>query len=121
MNYPGGSPEADYCMLFVQYVSGLNINDLKCASMWAGIDPILLVSGAFDDYTVRNSKFGNIPTNAIETYGGWKHIRQQLPVPAGNGIANPFGVTTVCGDTFTGIGGSDMLSTGGTFEGCGDP
>ena len=71
MDYPGGSPEADYCRVFVQYVSGLNINDLRCASMWAGIDPILPVSGAFDDYTVRHSKFGNIPTNAIETYGGW--------------------------------------------------
>jgi len=40
-------------MVFVQYVSGLNINDLRCASMWAGIDPILPVSGAFDDYTVE--------------------------------------------------------------------
>jgi hypothetical protein len=45
-------------MVFVQYASGVNINDLRCASMWAGIASILPVSGAFDDYTVRNSKFG---------------------------------------------------------------
>jgi hypothetical protein len=51
-------------MVFVQYASGVNINDLRCASMWAGIASILPVSGAFDDYTVRNSKFGNIQTNA---------------------------------------------------------
>lgn len=121
VDYPGGSPAADYCMVFVQYASGVNINDLRCASMWAGIASILPVSGAFDDYTVRNSKFGNIPTNAIETYGGWSISGSSFLSLRGNGIANPFGVTTVCGNTFTGIGGSDMLSMGGTFEGCGDP
>jgi hypothetical protein len=115
VDYPGGSPAAEYCMQFVQYVSGVNINNLTCSNMWAGIAPYLPDSTAFTDFTVMNSQFSNIGTDAITTYGQWKVFTSTFTSVSGNGIVNPFGVTTVSGDTFLDIGGTDMLSTGGTF------
>ncbi len=115
VDYPGGSPAAEYCMQFVQYVSGVNINNLTCSNMWAGIAPYLPDSATFGDVTIGNSQFSKIGTDAISTYGQWKISTSTFASVVGNGIVNPFGITTVSGDTFFDIGGTDMLSTGGTF------
>lgn len=115
VDYPGGSPAAEYCMQFVQYVSGVNINNLTCSNMWVGIAPYLPNSTGFTDFAVTNSHFSNIGTDAITTYGQWKISMSTFTSVVGNGILNPFGVTTVSGDTFVDIGGTDLLSTGGTF------
>jgi hypothetical protein len=115
IDYPGGSPVAEYCMQFVQYVSAVNISNLNCSNMWAGIAPYLPASGGFNDFTVSNSNFANIGTNGIETYGQWNVSNTSFGSIAGNGIMADSGVTTVSGDTFTNIGGSNMYSAGGTF------
>lgn len=115
VDYPGGSPADHYCMQFVQYVSGVNINNLSCSNMWAGIAPYLPDSATFSDFTLTKSQFSNIGTDAVTTYGNWKVFTSTFTSVAGNGILNPFGVTTVSTDTFLGIGGTDMLSTGGTY------
>lgn len=115
VDFPGGSPAAEYCMQFVQYVSAININNLRCSDMWTGIAPYLPDSTVFTDFTVTNSQFANIETDAVTTYGNWNIFQSTFTSVAGNGIVNPFGVTTVSGNTFLQIGGIDMLSTGGTF------
>jgi hypothetical protein len=115
VDYPGGSPAAEYCMQFVQYVSGVNINNLTCSNMWAGVAPYLPDSATFSDFTIGNSQFSRIGTDAISTYGQWKISTSTFASVVGNGIVNPFGVTTVSGNTFMDIGGTDLLSTGGTF------
>ena len=115
VDYQGGSPAAEYCMQFVQYVSGVHIEDLSCSNMWIGIAPYLPASSMFNDFTVTNSRFRNIGTDAIETYGGWKVLHTEFVSVSGNGIVNPFGVTMLEANTFVNIGGSDMLSSGGSF------
>jgi len=102
-------------MQFVQYVSNVNINNLNCSNMWAGIAPYLPTAGVFSDFTVTNSQFTNIATNGIETYGSWNISNTGFGSIAGDGIVADSGVTTVSGDTFTNIGGSDMYSAGGSF------
>ena len=47
--YEGVSPTYEYCMQFVRYVSNVNITNLNCSNMWAGIAPYLPASGAFRD------------------------------------------------------------------------
>jgi hypothetical protein len=115
VDYQGGSPAAEYCMQFVQYVSGVHIENLSCSNMWIGIAPYLPASSMFNDFTVTNSQFTNIGTDAIDTYGGWKVLNTEFVSVSGNGIVNPFGVTTLEANTFVNIGGSDMLSSGGSF------
>jgi len=115
IDYPGGSPIAEYCMQFVQYVSAVNINNLKCSNMWAGIAPYAPASGVFDRFAITNSQFTNIATNAVETYGQWNISDTSFGWIAGNGIMADSGVTTVSGNTFTNIGGSNMYSAGGSF------
>jgi len=115
VEYPGGSPVAEYCMQFVQYVSAVNIRNLSCSNMWAGFAPYLPIPGAFSDFTVTNSQFANIATNGIEAYGQWKVFNTSFGEITGNGIVSDSGVTTVSEDTFTNIGGSDMYSNGGSF------
>jgi hypothetical protein len=83
--------------------------------MWAGIAPYLPDSATFGDFTIENSQFSKIGTDAISTYGQWTISTSTFASVVGNGIVNPFGATTVSGDTFLDIGGTDMLSTGGTF------
>jgi hypothetical protein len=115
IDYQGGSPAGYYCVQLVQYVSNVNIDNLNCSKMWAGIAPYLPASGAFDDFTVTNSQFTYIATNGIETYGQWNISNTSFGPIAGSGIVADSGVTTVSGDTFTDIGGSDMYPAGGTF------
>jgi hypothetical protein len=115
IEYQGESPIAAYCMQVVQYVTNVNISNLNCSNMWAGIAPYLPAAGAFNDFTVRNSQFTNIGTNGIETYGSWNVFYTSFGSIAGNAIMSDSGVTTVSGDTFTEIGGADMYSAGGTF------
>ena len=115
VDYPGGSPTDEYCMQFVQYVNSVTIQNLNCLSMWIGIAPYLPDSNFFTDFTVVNSHFRNVATDAIDTYGSWNILNSRFISIAGNGIVNPYGVTAVSGNTFLNIGGSDMLSTGGTF------
>jgi hypothetical protein len=115
VEYDGRSPTSEYCMQFVQYVSNVNINHLSCSNMWAGIAPYLPVSGAFTDFNLSNSVLTNIATNGVETYGQWNISDTSFESIAGNGIVADFGVTTVSGDTFTNIGGSNMSSAGGSF------
>ena len=102
-------------MQLLQYVSAVNISNLNCSNMWAGIAPYAAVSGAFNNFTVTNSQFTNIGTNGVETYGQWNISNTSFGSIAGNGIVADSGVTTVSGNTFTNIGGSDMYPAGGTF------
>ena len=43
--------------------------------MWAGIAPNLPDSATFGDFTIGNSQFSKIGTDAISTYGQWKIIQ----------------------------------------------
>jgi hypothetical protein len=115
IDYQGGSPTFHYCMQFLQYVSAVNINNLTCSNMWAGIAPYLPASGEFSDFTVTNSHFTNIATNGIETFGQWSVVNNRFESIAGNGIVADSGATTVSENRFTNIGGSDMYSAGGSF------
>jgi hypothetical protein len=115
IDYHGGSPTFHYCMQFVQYVSAVNISNLKCSNMWAGIAPYAPVSGAFNNFSVTNSQFTNIASNGIETYGEWNVFKTSFSSIAGNGIVADSGITTISGDSFTNIGGSDTYSAGGSF------
>jgi hypothetical protein len=114
VEYPGGSPIAEYCMQFVQYVSAVNINNLNCSNLWAGIAPYLPAFGAFNDFTVTNSHFTNVATNGIETFGQWSVVDNRFESIAGSGIVADSGVTTVSENRFTNIG-TDMYSAGGSF------
>jgi hypothetical protein len=102
-------------MQFVQYVSAVNIDNLNCSNMWAGIAPYAPASGAFDRFTVTNSQFTSIATNGVEAYGQWNVFNPSFGSIAGNVIVADYGMTTLSRDTFTNIGGSDMYSAGGTF------
>lgn len=115
VNYWGNSPAGEYCVQFIQYVRTVHINNLNCSDMWVGLAPYLPAPGSFGGVSVTGSQFTNIATNAIETYGDWNISNASFASIAGNGIVNPSGVTAVYGNTFTDIGGSNMLSTGGTF------
>jgi len=115
VDYPGGSPAGIYCMVFVQYVLVVNVQNLTCSNIWAGIAPYDVVSGAFDNFSVSNSDFTNIATNAIESYGSWTVTDSTFTGIGGDGILNIGGVATVSGNVFTNIGGSNMSSNGGTF------
>jgi len=64
---------------------------------------------------MTNSQFTNIATNGVETYGQWSISNTSFGSIVGDGIVADFGVTTVSGDTFANIGGSDMYSAGGSF------
>lgn len=114
VNYQNGSPSNEYCVQLVQYVSGVGIDNLNCSNMWAGIAPYLPVSGVFRYFTVTNSHFTNIASNAIETYDSWE-LSDNTFVSVGNGIVNPFGVTMIGGNTFSAVSGGEMLSVGGIF------
>jgi len=114
VEYPGGSPIVEYCMQLVQYVSAVNINNLNCSNMWAGIAPYAAVSGAFNDFTLTNSHFTNIATNGIETFGQWSVVDNRFESIAGSGIVADSGVTTVSENRFTNVG-TDMYPNGGTF------
>lgn len=115
IDYPGGSPTNEYCMQFEQYVSNVNINNLSCSHMWAGIAPYQPDPNTFTNFRVTNSQFDFIATDAIQTFGSWSIFSDTFVVVGGNAIVNPFGITAVGGNVFTGVAGSDMLSTGGTF------
>jgi hypothetical protein len=69
VEYAGGSPVAEYCMQFLQVVTAVNITNLNCSNLWAGIAVGLTAPRAFNDFTVTNSQFTNIATNGIETCG----------------------------------------------------
>ena len=114
IDYQGGSPIVEYCMEFVQYVRAVNINNLNCSNMWAGIAPYEAVSGAFNDFTVTNSHFTNIATNGIETFGQWSVVDNRFESITGSAIVADSGVTTVSENRFTNIG-TDMYSAGGSF------
>lgn len=115
INYPGGSPTSEYCMQFVEHVSNVHISDLNCHDMWKGIAPYLPASSGLNGFTIDTSNFENIETDAVETFGAWNISGSQFKSIAGNGIVNPNGITTVYGNTFTNIGGTDMLPEGGSF------
>jgi hypothetical protein len=115
IDYRGASPAGYYCMQLVQYVSNVKIDNLNCSNMWAGISLYQPAAGVFTDFTVTNSQFTNIATNGIETYGQCNISNTSFASIAGNGIVADSEVTTVSGDTFTNIGGSDMYSAGGSF------
>jgi len=83
--------------------------------MVSGIAPIAPASGAFGNFTVKNSQFTKIATDGINTYGQWSISDTSFGSIAGNGIVAFSGVTTISGDTFTNIGGSDTYSAGGSF------
>ena len=115
VDYPGGSPPDQYCMQFVQYVSGVQVRDLNCTNMWTGIGPYLPDPVFFNDFIVTGSQFTTITTNAIQTYGSWGVFDNSFRSIGGNGIVNPFGVTVVASNTFANVAGSNTLSTGGSF------
>jgi hypothetical protein len=115
VSYPGGSPYGELCMQFVQFVNQITIQNLSCSDMWAGIAPYLPDSESFGNFRLTNSVFQNIGSDAIETWGPWSIMNSEFTSVAGNGIVNPFGVTTVGGNTFSNISGNDTLSTGGSF------
>jgi hypothetical protein len=115
IDYTGESPANEYCLQFVQYVSDVNINNLSCSNMWAGIAPYLPDPASFSNFMVTNSQFANIATDAIQTYGSWSVFDDVFISVGGNAIVNSSGVTAVGGDLFIDIAGSDMLSDGGTF------
>jgi hypothetical protein len=114
IDYKGGSPPGEYCMQFVQYVNRVNISYLSCSNMWLGVAPYLVTSGYYD-YTVTNSQFTNISTDAVMTYGGGRIFDSAFDGVGGNGIVNLFGEDFVCNNTFANVAGSNMLSRGGTF------
>jgi len=115
IDYQGRSPTSDYCVQLVEYVSDVNIDNLDCSNMWAGIAPYLPATGAFSDFKVTNSQFINVATNGVETYGLWNISNSTFGSIDGNGIVADSGVTTVSGNIFTNIGGTDLYSAGGTF------
>ena len=115
IDYPGGSPKNEYCMQFLQYVSNVQINNLKCFDMWGGITSSYPVANKFSNFTVQASYFANVATDAVQTSGSWYIFDDRFESVGGNGIVNVGGVTTVCANTFVGIVGRDMLSVGGTF------
>ena len=115
IDYQGASPTGYYCMQLVEYVSAVNIDNLNCSNMSAGISLYQPAAGTFSDFTVTNSQFTNIATNGVETYGTWMISNTSFGSIVGNGIVADSGVTTVSGNTFTNIGGSDMYSAGGSF------
>jgi len=115
VEYDGESPTSEYCMQFVEYVSNVNVDKLNCTNMWSGIAPYLPISSSFTNFTVTNSEFTNISTNGVETYGQWTISNTSFASIVGNAIVADFGVTTVSGDTFTNVGGSDTSSAGGSF------
>jgi hypothetical protein len=96
----------------VQLLQTDNANPTR-AGTWKVLAPA--APGAFNDITVTNSHFTNIGTNGIESYGQWNVFNTSFQSIAGNGIMSDSGVTTVSGNTFTNIGGSDMYSNGGSF------
>lgn len=102
------------CFKFTGYVQQVNVSFLNCLNMGYGIEPVT-PSATFTDFTLTNSDFTNIATNGIETYGTWTVLNTRFENIVQNGIFNSFGVTTVLGNTFTNVGGSDMLSGGGSF------
>lgn len=115
INYDAGrAPTTNGCFKFTGHVRQIGISSLNCLNMGYGIEPVA-PAAAFTDFTITNSNFTNIATNGIETYGAWTILDTIFENVAQNGIFNPFGVTTVSGNTFTNVGGSDMLSGGGSF------
>lgn len=115
INYPLGSPRNEYCMQFLQYVTNVQINNLECVDMRGGITSSYPVPNKFSNFTVQASYFENIATDAVQTSGSWYIFDDRFESVGGNGIVNVGGVTTVCVNTFVGIGGRDMLSLGGLF------
>jgi hypothetical protein len=115
VNYdPGNVAGNNGCFDLTGYVQQIQISSLNCLNMGYGIKPVV-PSSRFTDFTITNSTFTNIATNGIETYGTWTVLNTSFENISQNAIFNPFGVTTVSGDTFTNVGGSDMLSGGGSF------
>jgi hypothetical protein len=102
-------------MQFVQYVSDVTVQNLNCTHMWAGIVPFLPDTSTFGQFTVQNSNFSNIEADAISTFSSWMIKGSNFTSIGGNGIVNPYGVTTVSDNVFVDITGSNMLSTGGSF------
>jgi|SRR5208283_4572294 len=115
IDYSGGSPAGNYCMMLVDYVGDINISSLNCSNMWAGIAAFLPSSEALASFTVNCSQFADIATNAIQTYGAWNISNTSFDSVGGSGIFNLSGLTVISGDTFTNIGGSDWDAAGGTF------
>jgi hypothetical protein len=115
VDYPGGSPPDEFCLQFVQYVSDVNISNLNCSNMWAGIAPYQPISGAFSDFTVMGSTFNDIASNGIEAYGQWHIFQTTFGSIAGNAIVSDSGITAVSRLSFNKIGVSDMYSAGGSF------
>ncbi len=115
VDYQGGSPIYEYCMQFVQYVSAVSISNLNCSNMWAGIAPSAPVPGSSGNFRLMNSQFTNIGTNGVETYGQWSIRNTSFGSIIDSAIVADPGVVTVFGNTFTGIGVTDMYSAGGSF------
>jgi hypothetical protein len=97
VDYPGGSSASHYCMQFALYVSKVTISDLHCSGMWAGISPLLPDTATFGGFSVTNSEFSGIATDAIMTYGSWKISTSTFTDIFGNAVVNPYGVTTLSG------------------------
>lgn len=115
INYDAGNVAVNNgCFNFTGYVLRVDISSLNCLNMGYGIKPVI-PAAEFTDFSITDSKFTNIATNGIETYGAWTILNTSFENIVQNGIFNPFGVTTVSGNTFTNIGGSNMLSGGGSF------
>jgi hypothetical protein len=98
--YEGVSPTYEYCMQFVQHVSNVNITNLNCSNMWAGIAPYLPASGGFRDFTMTNLQFTTSPPMAskpMANYGQWSISNTGFGSIAGDGIVADSGVTTVSG------------------------
>jgi hypothetical protein len=83
-------------MQFVQYVSGVNINNLTCSNMWAGVAPYLPDSASFGDFTIENSQFSNIGTDAITTYGQWSDYGLRGCIPRHRWDGYAFNRWNVC-------------------------
>jgi len=115
VNYDAGNVAgSNGCFNFTGYVQQVSIASLNCLNMGYGIKPVV-PAATFTDFRITNSNFTNIATYGIETYGAWTVLNTRFDNIVQNAIFNPFGVTTVSGNTFTNVGGSDMLAGGGTF------
>jgi hypothetical protein len=116
ISYPGGSPPGDSCVWLANFVSNISITDMNCSNFWTGIESYAPAAGVFTGFTVLNSDFVGIATNAIQTYGDWTVDNSNFQSVAGDGIVNAFGVTNLSADTFSSIGGQDLDAAGGVFN-----
>lgn len=115
VDHRGPGPVTEYCVALSQYVSDVSFDRLNCTNMWSGIVPLIAEPASFSNFTITNSQFNKIWSNAVQTFGTWSIGNSRFAFVAGDAIVNSFGVTTLHGDTFIVVSGSELFSGGGSF------